>query len=90
MQRGFCARHFTTHVLYLPDRQTGRNAKGVSRRPFKASQFPSGRLSEVQIDMMNDLERLPMATSLEECIARLNEADPSNLLESVPPRQRKK
>jgi hypothetical protein len=20
MQRGFCARHFTTHVLYLPDR----------------------------------------------------------------------
>lgn len=73
--RGYCAEHFRTHVLYLPSLQSDRAGRGVSQRPFRAAEFPSGRLSEKQIDLMNDLERLPMATPLEECIARLNAED---------------
>ncbi len=77
-KREYCTEHFRTHVLYLPTLQSDRAAKGVSQRPFRAAEFPSGCLSEKQIDLMHDLERLPMDTPLEECIARLNAEDNRN------------
>lgn len=80
-RRGYCVRHFLTHVLYLRDRRSSRAGRGITRRPFVASQLPYGRLSEKQCDLMNDLKRLPMPTPLEECISRLNEEDPSNPIE---------
>lgn len=83
-RRGYCTDHFLTHVLHLRDRKGGRAGGGVSVRPFAAYSFPSGRLSTIQEDLMADLMRLPLATPLEECIARLNEEDPSTPLASLP------
>lgn len=79
-RRGYCTRHHITHVLHLPDRKAGQMGKGVSARPFTAYEFPIGRLSAVQEDLMADLSRLPMATSKDECLQRLNAEDPSNTL----------
>lgn len=89
-QRGFCTDHFITHVLHLRERKGGRAGNGVSVRPFAAYQFPSGRLSPIQEDLMSDLERLPLSTSLEACIARLNREDPSNILAPIPRQRLKK
>lgn len=88
-RRGYCTDHFITHVLHLRDRKGGRAGGGVSVRPFAAYQFPCGRLSTIQEKLMADLERLPLSTALEVCIARLNEEDPSNLIAPIP-RQRLK
>lgn len=82
-RRGYCTRHFITHVLHLRDRQTGRAGSGVSVRPFAAHQFPAGRLSPIQEDLMADLERLPLSIPLQDCIARLNEEDPRNLIAPI-------
>lgn len=80
-RRGYCTDHFITHILHLPDRKSGAIGKGVSARPFAAYQFPVGRLSPLQEDLMADLVRLPMDTSRQACLARLNEEDPANTLE---------
>lgn len=82
-RRGFCTGHFITHYLHLRDRKGGRAGGGISARPFAAYQFPSGRLSPTQEDLMADLERLPLSTPLEDCIARLNEEDSGNRLEPL-------
>lgn len=82
-RRGYCMGHFMTHHLHLRDRKGGRAGGGISSRPFAAYQFPSGRLSPIQEDLMADLERLPLSTSLEECIERLNAEDPASLLEPL-------
>lgn len=86
-RRGYCTDHFITHVLHLRNRKDGRTGGGVSVRPFAAYQFPSGRLSPVQEDLMSDLKRLPLSTPLVDCIARLNQEDPTNILSPIP-RQR--
>lgn len=86
-RRGYCTDHFITHVLHLRDRRGGRTGGGISVRPFAAYQFPSGRLSSIQEDLMSDLGRLPLSTSLSDCIALLNQEDPSNILALIP-RQR--
>lgn len=79
-RHGYCTNHFVTHYLHLPERKSGQAGRGVSVRPFPAYQFPTGRLSPKQEDVMNDLQRLPMSTSREECLARVNAEDPSNTL----------
>lgn len=84
-QRGFCTNHFVTHVLHLPERRHNLKGFGATCRPFRASSIPCGRLSEKQIDLMSDLERLPMATPLEECLERLNKVDPRNILPELTP-----
>lgn len=85
-RRGYCTNHFVTHYLHLPERKSGQAGRGVSVRPFPAYQFPIGRLSLKQEDLMFDLQRLPMSTSREECLARVNAEDPSNTL-SLPERR---
>lgn len=85
--RGYCAEHFRSHILYLPSLRSDRAGKGITYRPFRAAEFPSGRLSEKQIDLMNDLARLPMDTPLEECIARLNAEDRRRQVAAVTPRR---
>lgn len=80
VERGYCGRHFLSHVLYIRDRQSLRAGRGITRRPFRADEIAIGRMSEKQKDLMHDLERLPMDTLLEECLRRLNEADPENPL----------
>jgi len=82
-KRGFCTKHFFSHVLYLRDRQSGRAGRGVTRRPFSASEIPCGRMSEKQFDLMNDLVRLPMATPRDECIERLHNEDASNPIQAL-------
>lgn len=82
-RRGFCTGHFITHHLHLRDRQQGRAGGGITSRPFAPYQFPSGRLSPIQEDLMADLERLPLSTPLEDCVVRLNEEDPANRLEPL-------
>lgn len=84
-QRGYCPEHFRTHVLHLAPLQKARAVKGITYRPFSAAEFPSGRLSEKQIDLMNDLGRLPMGTPLDECIERLNAEDRRSRLTRVKP-----
>lgn len=84
-QHGFCTNHFITHVLHLPERRHNLKGFGVTCRPFRASSIPCGRLSEKQIDLMNDLDRLPMATPLEECLARLNKVDPTYVYPELMP-----
>lgn len=79
-RRGYCTGHFITHVLHLPDRKSGQAGRGVSVRPFPAYQFPVGRLTPIQEDLMTDLQRLPMSTSREQCLERVNGEDPSNAL----------
>jgi hypothetical protein len=79
-RRGYCMGHFITHYLHLPERKSGHAGRGVSVRPFPAYQFPTGRLSPKQEDLMNDLQRLPMSTSREECLALVNAEDPDNAL----------
>lgn len=79
-RHGYCTNHFVTHYLHLPERKSGQAGRGVSVRPFAAYQFPIGRLSPKQEDLMNDLQRLPMRTSREECLARVNAEDPGNTL----------
>lgn len=79
-RHGYCTNHFVTHYLHLPERKSGQAGRGVSVRPFPAYQFPTGRLSPKQEDLMNDLQRLPMSTSREECLARVNAEDPGNTL----------
>jgi len=74
-QRGFCTNHFITHVLYLPERRNNLKGHGITCRPFRSSSIPCGRLNQKQIDLMNDLERLPMATPLDECLLRLKEVE---------------
>lgn len=86
-RRGYCNGHFITHFLHIRDRKSGRAGEGVTVRPFAAFQFPLQTLSPIQEDLMNDLERLPMKTSCEDCAARLNAEDPSNIL-SLPTRSR--
>lgn len=81
--RGYCTRHFLTHVLYLRDRSHGRSGKGISCRPFNPSEFPYARLSEKQVDLMTDLELLPLRTPLLKCIEALNTADPQNPVAAV-------
>ncbi|WP_156461800.1 hypothetical protein [Rhizobium sp. Leaf321] len=39
---------------------------------------------------MSDLKRLPLSTPLDDCIARLNVEDPSNLLVSIQRKRLKK
>lgn len=82
-RRGYCTDHFITHVLHLRDRKGGRAGGGVSVRPFAAYQFPCGRLSPIQEDLMADLERLPLTTPLDVCISRLNQEDPANILAPI-------
>jgi hypothetical protein len=89
-RRGYCTDHFITHFLHLRERRGGRAGRGVSVRPFAAYQFPSGRLSPLQEDLMADLERLPLSTVLDVCISRLNEEDPSNILAPISRRSLKK
>jgi len=79
-RHGYCTNHFVTHYLHLPERKSGQAGRGVSVRPFPAYQFPVGRLSPKQEDLMNDLQRLPMRTSREECLALVNAEDPDNVL----------
>lgn len=79
-RRGYCTRHFITHVLHLPDRKAGQIGKGISVRPFTAYEFPIGRLSIIQENLMADLSRLPMSTSKDDCLELLNTEDPSNIL----------
>ncbi len=81
--RGYCRKHFNSHVLYVRDLQSARAGRGRTRRPFLASELPVGRMSDVQLDLMSDLERLPIATPLEECLAILTEADPSHPLTPI-------
>ena len=88
VHRGYCMGHFITHGLHLMDRKGGRAGRGVTSRPFAAYQFPCGRLSAIQEDLMSDLERLPMNTPREECWERLNAEDPSNPLPQLTDRKR--
>lgn len=87
-ERGFCRKHFFSHVLYVRDQD--RKGRGLTRRPFAAHQLPVSRMSDVQFDLMADLERLPMDTPYEECIARLNASDPSHPLPLIPARSSRK
>jgi hypothetical protein len=86
-RRGYCNGHFITHFLHIRDRKSGRAGEGVTVRPFAAFQFPIGALSPCQEDLMNDLERLPLKTSREDCLAKVNAEHPSNIL-SLPTRDR--
>lgn len=85
---GFCRKHFFSHVLYVRDRE--RAGRGVTRRPFAAYRLPVSQMSDIQFDLMADLERLPMDTPYEGCIERLNSVDPSHSLEPIPVRTSRK
>jgi hypothetical protein len=82
-RRGYCTAHFVTHFLHLPDRKSGQTGRGVSVRPFAAYQFPIGLLSDMQENLMNDLQRLPMNTSREVCLERLIAEDPAHPLPAI-------
>lgn len=88
--RGYCRKHFNSHVLYVRDLQSARAGRGVTRRPFTASDLPVGRMSEAQFDMMSDLERLPIVTPLDACLEALTEADPSRPLTAIQKRPAKR
>lgn len=77
-RRGYCRQHYFSHTLYVQDPQSDRAGRGVTRRPFSASALPVGRMSEAQLDLLGDLRRLPMRTTLAECILAMNLVDPSN------------
>lgn len=74
VQDGRCREHYLRDVLKVRDRQSGYGAK---TRPFAGWQLPLGRMSAPQHEA---LKSLPISTPLEQCIARMNAADPENPL----------
>lgn len=72
-----CTRHYLRDILKVRYSQPGN---GVKLRPFAAYRLPIGSMSDIQHELMADLERLPVSTSYEECIARMNAEDPSSPL----------
>lgn len=79
--KGKCHDHYLRDHLFIE--ANGKLAGGgTTRRPFYKWQFPVGRLSPKQEAMLANPKRLPIGTSLEDCIARLNEIDPTNPLQA--------